>query len=110
MHSRGVYEAALEFSDAQTIADRGTLFKFLVKSLGLTHGIVPCFMAKPAAGLSGNSGHIHISLVDKTSGKNLFAQEEADEHSPYEDLKHFSKLGQHFTAGILHGLPDIMPL
>lgn len=100
----------MEFSDAKTIADRGSLFKFLCKSLGLKHGITPCFMAKPAAGLSGNSGHIHISLVDKETGVNLFAQEEDDKDAQYPDLKNFSKLGQQFTAGVLEGLPYIMPL
>lgn len=104
----GVYEAALEFSDAETMADRGSLFKYLCKSLGLQHGITPCFMAKPIAGLSGNSGHIHLSLVDK-DGTNLFAQE-TDENARYKDLQNFSKLGQQFTAGVLTGLADIMPL
>lgn len=92
------------------MADRGALFKFLCKAIGLQHGITPCFMAKPASGLSGNSGHIHISLVDKDSGRNLFSQEEDDETAAYPDLKNFSKIGQYFTAGILVGLPDIMPL
>lgn len=106
----GVYEAALEFSDAETIADRGSLFKFLCKSLGLKHGITPCFMAKPVSGLSGNSGHIHLSLVDTETGVNLFAQELDDESAEFKDLRNFSKLGQYFTAGILTGLRDIMPL
>lgn len=67
-------------------------------------------MAKPVAGLSGNSGHIHISLTDTKTGVNLFAQEEADPAAMYSDVRHLSKLGQYFTAGILEGLPDIMPL
>lgn len=106
----GVYEAALEFSDAKTIADRGLLFKYLCKALGAEHGITPCFMAKPSASLAGTSGHLHLSLVDQKTGNNLFAREEADQDAPYKDVRHFSQLGQYFLAGILEGLPDIMPL
>lgn len=82
----------------------------MCKSLGAQHGITPCFMAKPAAGLSGNSGHIHLSLVDQETGQNMFALEKDDADAAYPDLKNFSKIGQYFTAGILEGLPDIMPL
>lgn len=66
-------------------------------------------MAKPTAGLSGNSGHIHLSLVDN-DGQNLFARETDDPDAQYPDLKNFSDLGRYFLAGVLQGLPDIMPL
>ncbi|ORY76052.1 glutamate-ammonia ligase [Protomyces lactucae-debilis] len=105
----GVYEAALAFDEVTRMADNGTLFKFLCKSLGLKHGITPCFMAKPVAGMSGNSGHIHMSLADP-DGTNLFARNSTDEASPYPDVKDFSDIGRYFTAGVLEGLPDIMPL
>lgn len=67
-------------------------------------------MAKPTAGLSGNSGHIHISLADKETGRNFFARETDDIDAQYPDLKNFSDLGRYFLAGVLNGLPDIMPL
>lgn len=67
-------------------------------------------MAKPAANMPGNSGHMHFSIVDQESGKNLFYRETPDEHPPYPDLKHFSDLGRHFVAGVLDGLPSLMPL
>jgi len=92
------------------MADRASLFKYTVKSLASKFGITPCFMAKPRQGLPGNSGHMHISLVDSKSGKNLFVRETPDENPPYEDLKHVSDLGRWFLAGLLEGLPDIMPI
>lgn len=67
-------------------------------------------MAKPAANMPGNSGHIHMSVVDKASGKNLFARDTPDDNAPYPDLKHFSDLGRHFVAGVLEALPSVMPL
>ena len=66
-------------------------------------------MAKPREGLPGNSGHMHISLVDK-DGTNLLSRAEKDSEAPYKDVAHLSDLGRQFLAGILVGLPDIMPI
>lgn len=80
-----------------------------MKSVATKYGITPCFMAKPKQGLPGNSGHMHVSIVDK-DGKNLFARETKDENPPYPDVAGLSDLGRHFLAGLIDGLPDIMPL
>jgi len=66
-------------------------------------------MAKPREGLPGNSGHMHVSIVDK-SGKNLFYRGSKDANPEYPDLAHLSDMGRHFLAGLLDGLPDIMPI
>ncbi|KAL1970216.1 hypothetical protein VTN77DRAFT_5376 [Rasamsonia byssochlamydoides] len=105
----GVFEAALQFGEVKEMADRAGLFKYLVKSLGSKYGITPAFMAKPREGLPGNSGHMHVSIVSEM-GKNLFARETPDPSPPYPELAHLSDLGRHFLAGLLTGLPDIMPL
>ncbi|KPM38038.1 hypothetical protein AK830_g8530 [Neonectria ditissima] len=70
----GVFEAALTVSPVARMADNVSLFKLLAKSIGIEHGVTPCFMAKPKEGLPGNSGHIHVSLTD-LEGKNMFARE-----------------------------------
>ncbi|EMC94546.1 hypothetical protein BAUCODRAFT_35773 [Baudoinia panamericana UAMH 10762] len=106
----GVYEAALEYGEIKQMADRAALFKLAVKSTSSTYGITPCFMAKPREGLPGNSGHIHVSLTDTKTGKNLLAREKPDPNPPYEDLRHISDLGRHFLAGVLDGLADVMPI
>ena len=105
----GVFEAALEFGEIAQMADRASLFKYVVKSVSTKYGITPCFMAKPKQGLPGNSGHMHISIVDK-DGKNLLAREQLDESAKWKDIAGLSDMGRHFLAGILEGLPDIMPL
>ncbi|ETS73900.1 hypothetical protein PFICI_13766 [Pestalotiopsis fici W106-1] len=105
----GVFEAALEFGQISDMADRAGLFKYAVKSIGTKYGITPCFMAKPKQGLPGNSGHTHFSVVDK-DGKNLLARETKDENAPWPDVAHLSDLGRHFLAGLIDGLPYIMPL
>ncbi|KAI5813280.1 hypothetical protein BZA77DRAFT_321685 [Pyronema omphalodes] len=105
----GVYEAALEYGPVSSIADRSSLFKYLTKSLGSTYGITPCFMAKPIEGLPGNSGHMHLSL-SSNSGDNLFSRAEANPNPTYPDLSYLSEIGEQFLAGILEGLPSIMPI
>ena len=77
----GVYEAALEFGQISEMADRASLFKYVVKAVATKYSITPCFMAKPRAGLPGNSGHTHVSIVGK-DGKNLLFRETADENAP----------------------------
>lgn len=105
----GVFEAALAFGEIKGMADRAGLFKYVVKSVATTYGITPCFMAKPRQGLPGNSGHMHLSLVD-SAGKNLFARDSTDPNPPFADVADLSDLGRHFLAGLIEGLPDIMPL
>ncbi|KAL8972475.1 MAG: hypothetical protein Q9183_000530 [Haloplaca sp. 2 TL-2023] len=105
----GVFEAALEFGEIKEMADRAGLFKYVVKSVSSKFGITPCFMAKPREGLPGNSGHMHVSICDK-SGKNLFYRGSEDTNAKYKDLAYLSDLGRYFLAGLLDGLPDIMPI
>lgn len=83
--------------------------RYVVKSIGTKHGITPAFMAKPRQGLPGNSGHMHISLVTQ-DGKNAFIRDTPDPSPPYPDVAYLSDLGRYFLAGILTGLPDIMPV
>ncbi|KAH7137487.1 hypothetical protein B0J13DRAFT_609512 [Dactylonectria estremocensis] len=105
----GVFEAALKVSPVSQMADNVSLFKLLTKSIGIEHGVTPCFMAKPIEGLPGNSGHIHVSLTD-LEGKNLFARETPDADAPWSDITYLSDTGRSFLAGLIEALPDIMPL
>jgi len=52
---------------------------------------------------------MHVSIVDK-DGKNLFYRGLEDPDPPYSDLANLSDMGRHFLAGLLDGLPDVMPL
>jgi hypothetical protein len=61
----GVFETALAYTNVQRMADNATLFKFTAKSLGMKHGVLPSFMAKPWENVS------VLSLYDNTS-PNIF--------------------------------------
>lgn len=110
----GVYETALAYTDALRMADNAILFKFVAKSVGMRHQIIPSFMAKPWGSLPGCSGHIHVSLRT-TDGKNLFAVKDSElktgrANAANSDTKFISKQAEQFLAGVLAGLPDVMPM
>lgn len=94
----GVYEAALSYKPALRMADNAALFKTSVKQIGLRHGIVASFMAKPFAHLPGCSGHMHFSLKDIASGSNAFTG------------NGLSTIAEQFIAGVVMAFPSIMPI
>lgn len=98
----GVYEVAIEYTDALTAADRGQLFKTAAKEIGMKYGIMPSFMAKPNPNLPGCSGHAHYSLWDLEKKHNLFWDE--------KDSKKMSETMKQFIAGQLYCLPYILPM
>lgn len=93
----------------QSLGQTANIGRYVVKSVATKYGITPCFMAKPRQGLPGNSGHMHVSIVDK-DGKNLFFRETKDTEAKWKDIENLSDMGRHFLAGILEGLPHVMPL
>ncbi|WVQ70556.1 hypothetical protein IAR50_000075 [Cryptococcus sp. DSM 104548] len=111
----GVFETALGYTDAARMADNACLFKLVAKSLGMKYNISPTFMAKPWGDLPGCSGHTHVSLQDK-DGKNIFAvtDEEAANggraNAAYDDVKYISQEAEWFLAGLLEGMPDVVPM
>ncbi|KAH7906371.1 glutamine synthetase guanido kinase [Hygrophoropsis aurantiaca] len=109
----GVYETALAYTSALRMADNAILFKYLAKSIGMKHGVLPSFMAKPWGNLPGCSGHVHVSLKN-SKGSNIFAVTPSElkggrSNATNDDTKYLSEEGEYFLAGILDGLPDIMP-
>ncbi|WVQ86058.1 hypothetical protein IAT38_008226 [Cryptococcus sp. DSM 104549] len=111
----GVFETALGYTDAARMADNACLFKLVAKSMGMKYGISPTFMAKPWGDLPGCSGHIHVSLQD-ANGRNIFAVSEEEEKNggradaKFKDVKYLSQEGEWFLAGLLEGLPDVVPM
>ncbi|POW00503.1 hypothetical protein PSHT_13022 [Puccinia striiformis] len=103
----GVYETALEYQEALRMADNAALFKLTAKSVGMKYGIIPSFMAKPYSHLPGCSGHIHISLWNKT-GENVFQGTQSEPSWP-EHTSRISIEAEQFIAGLMTCLSDIIP-
>ena len=62
--------------DAIKACDYALLLKRLIKNIAYDHEMDSTFMAKPYPGQAGNGLHVHISLLDKKTGKNIFAAED----------------------------------
>ncbi|KAG1145607.1 hypothetical protein G6F37_002074 [Rhizopus arrhizus] len=99
----GLFEAAVMYKEAKEMGDRCTLFKTAAKQIAKKHGILASFMAKPHQQYPGTSGHIHISVKNK-QGENIFGIGEPS-HIP-----NMTKNMVWFLAGLLRGLPSILPL
>jgi glutamine synthetase len=98
----GVLEAAITHSAILEAADRALLFKTAVKEIAYQHGIMATFMAKVSETLPGCGGHVHQSLWDKSSKKNLF-YDAKDKHN-------MSALMKSYVAGQLYCLPHLLPM
>lgn len=96
----GVYEAAIIYTDVLEAADRATLFKTAVKEIAHKHGIMPTFMAKWSDDYPGCGGHLHQSLW--RDAKNVF-------YDP-DDENGMSEIMKSYIAGMLHCLPEILPM
>jgi glutamine synthetase len=110
----GVLETALAYTSALRMADNAILYKYAAKSIGMQHGVIPSFMAKPWGNLPGTSGHVHVSLRD-ANGVNIFAVpddllESGRGDAAFADTKYMSQEGEHFLAGLLDGIQDVMPM
>ena len=65
------------FHDAPLgLADEVFFFKRTVREAALRHGMYATFMAKPIAGEPGSAMHIHQSIVDTATGRNIFSNED----------------------------------
>lgn len=98
----GVLEAAIAVDHAVDAADKAALFKTFIKVLAQRNQLMATFMAKWSMDYPGQSGHIHLSLRDKVSGKSAFF-DPAGEWG-------MSKLQRHFIAGQQRLMPELLAM
>jgi len=91
------YEINLVHGNALALADQAFLFKYAAKEVALKAGLNAVFMAKPIAGASGSSMHLHTSVLNERGG-NIFSQSDGSE----------SPVFGYFLAGLQAYLPDLM--
>lgn len=98
----GVLEAALVFDHAEYAADKGALFKTFMKVLAQRNDLMATFMAKWSMDYPGQSGHIHLSLRNRSDGRSSF-------YDP--DQAHcMSAIQRHFLAGQQRLMPEFLCL
>ena len=92
-------EVNLLHADAMSRADQVFLFKRTMREAALRHGVYATFLAKPMENEPGSAMHIHQSLVDAKTGKNVFSGRKPGEHS---------KVFTHYLGGLQAYVPAAM--
>jgi glutamine synthetase len=96
-------EAVFDATDALTAADNMVLFRNAVKMALRRAGYHATFMCRPPFPNIMSSGwHLHQSLVDAKTGRNVFRREAPAPGSDASQAAHtLSELGEHYLAGLL---------
>src|SRR3546814_10482208 len=90
-----------DLADALSRADQVFLFKRAMREAAMRHGVYATFLAKPMSNEPGSAMHIHQSLVDVKTRRNLFMGKKAGQHS---------ELFSHYLGGLQKYIPMAMAL
>lgn len=102
IHEMGAAQLEVNFihGDPLKLADQVFLFKRTVRAVAKQHGVYATFMANPMAGQPGSAMHIHQSVVDAETGRNLFSNANGRD----------SALFRSYIAGLVKFMPQVSPL
>ncbi|HEY4192824.1 MAG TPA: glutamine synthetase family protein [Mesorhizobium sp.] len=96
----GQLEINLRHGDPIELADQVFMFKRTIREAALKHEIYATFMAKPIQGQPGSAMHIHQSILDKKTGKNIFTAEDGSETDAFF----------HFIGGMQKHVPNALAM
>lgn len=102
IHESGAAQLEVNFlhGDPLRLADEVLLFKRIVRQVALEHGVYATFLAKPMSDQPGSAMHIHQSVLDLASGKNVFSTSNGKD----------SVLFRSYIAGLARLLPQVSPM
>jgi len=102
IHEEGTAQMEINFrhGDALHLADQIFVFKRTMREAALRHNVAATFMAKPMTGEPGSAMHLHQSVVDLTTGKSVFANEDGS----------MSELFLGHIGGLQKYIPETLPL
>jgi glutamine synthetase len=102
IHESGAAQLEINFQhgDPMALADQVLMFKRIIRQVALKHKVYATFMAKPMEHQPGSAMHLHQSIVDTKTGKNLFSNEDGSD----------SDIFRHYIGGLQKFLPQITPL
>lgn len=95
----GQHEIDMQYGEALRTADHTVTLRTTLKAIAQQHGLHATFMPKPLAGINGSGMHVHQSLADAATGRNLFWSGDGE--------RGLSLLAKHFIAGLLLHAPGM---
>jgi len=96
----GQIELNMRHGNPVKLADEIFYFKRLIREAALRHDCFATFMAKPIEGEPGSAMHMHHSVLDVKTGRNIFSKKNGDETPAF----------LHFIAGLQNHLPSAIAL
>ncbi|TCO70872.1 glutamine synthetase family protein [Rhodovulum euryhalinum] len=96
----GQVELNLRHGDPVRLADEIFFFKRLIREAALRHDCYATFMAKPIEDEPGSAMHIHHSVVDIATERNIFSEPDGGESPAF----------MHFIAGLQTHMPSVVAL
>jgi len=94
----GQMEINFQHGDPLGLGDKVFYFKRTLREAALKHDMYATFMAKPMAGEPGSAMHVHQSVVDAGTGRNIFSNEDGSE----------STLFHQYIGGLQRYMPSAM--
>ncbi|MBL8580643.1 MAG: glutamine synthetase [Rhizobiaceae bacterium] len=94
----GQLEINLRHGHPVELADQVFMFKRTIREAALKHETYATFMAKPMQGQPGSAMHIHQSIVDKKTGRNIFTNDDGTESEAFF----------HFIGGMQKHVPSAL--
>lgn len=106
-HEAGAAQFEINFNhgDPMSLADQVFLFKRTVRQAALRHKVYATFMAKPHQNEPGSSMHVHQSVIDAKSGKNLFSTKAGKDSALF--LNYIGGLQRYLTAAVPLLAPNV---
>lgn len=99
-HEAGAAQMEINFNHGapMELADQAFLFKRTVRQTALNHKVHATFMAKPMQEQPGSAMHIHASVINKATGKNIFV--DADGAETDEFLHAIAGMQRHLVGAM----------
>ena len=106
-HESGPAQLEINFNhgDPLELADQVFLFKRTVRQAALKHDMYATFMAKPHENEPGSSMHIHQSVLDAKTGRNIFAGRDGKPSKLF--LNHIGGLQRYLAAALPLMAPNV---
>ncbi len=98
-------EINLLHGNALDLADQAFMFERTAREAALRHKMYATFMAKPHAKEPGSAMHLHQSVVDKKTGKNVFSAEDGTPTPLF--FAHLAGLQRYLPAAMALFAPNV---
>jgi len=102
IHEIGAGQMEINFlhGEPMGLADKVFFFKRTLREAAMKHDMYATFMAKPMTGEPGSAMHIHQSVVDSKTGRNIFSKDDGTASDSF----------MHYIGGLQRYMPSAMAI